>query len=333
MPNRFNDLAEQVLLVDVDSKWPNLALMKLSGYYKHRGYRVKLLRLKYNAFDVYKAATEISALSFSKVFVSVIFDTNKNKVKITDCDDVEFGGTGWDIYKKLPQEIDDWPEDYSIYPGHDRFSYGFITRGCIRNCSFCVVPKKEGPIYKYRNIKDIWRPGTIMRFFDNNILAYPECNTILQEIISTGMTCEFNQGLDIRLLDREKALLLHKLHYYYDYTFAFDDKHLEGVVEKGLQLFRDTGKRNRIRCFVYCNADMPIRNDVVYRIEWLHKRKCTAYVMRDVNCYTSPRNAFYEALADWCNFPAYSWRNTFAEFARSYRPKLAEWMIQLYNYG
>jgi radical SAM superfamily enzyme YgiQ (UPF0313 family) len=51
------------------------------------------------------------------------------------------------LKKVLPDEIENLKPDYSLYPGFD-YSIGFSTRGCFRNCHFCVVPEKEGMFKK-----------------------------------------------------------------------------------------------------------------------------------------------------------------------------------------
>jgi hypothetical protein len=55
------------------------------------------------------------------------------------------GGTGFDIKSKLPSEIENENYDWSLYPDCD-FSIVWFSTGCIRNCPFCVVPRKEGII-------------------------------------------------------------------------------------------------------------------------------------------------------------------------------------------
>lgn len=53
------------------------------------------------------------------------------------------GGTGYKDYGSLPREIEATLPDYSIYP-QVKHAIGFLTRGCIRNCPWCIVPRKEG---------------------------------------------------------------------------------------------------------------------------------------------------------------------------------------------
>ena len=95
--------------------------------------------------------------------------------------------------------IDELPLDYSIldeidyeYPDKDAY-YGYMTRGCIRHCSFCAVPTIE-PVYKsYISIKDqidyIDRNFGKKRFLllmDNNVFASSEFDKIIDEIKEIG---------------------------------------------------------------------------------------------------------------------------------------------------
>lgn len=122
--------------------------MKLSTYYKQQGYQVDIQKLHYSGYPDKRVKTVINASNYSKVFVSTIFTINNGWIEITNCDKVQFGGTGtFDRYNliemDLPPEIDNCKEDYSIYPEFNK-SYGFITRGCIRNCPFVLFLERKG---------------------------------------------------------------------------------------------------------------------------------------------------------------------------------------------
>lgn len=95
--------------------------------------------------------------------------------------------------------IDPLPLDYSIlkeidyeYPETDAY-YGYMTRGCIRNCSFCAVPTLEPLYMQYIPIKDKIQ-STIDNYgaqrnlllLDNNVLASPRFPDIIQEIKDAG---------------------------------------------------------------------------------------------------------------------------------------------------
>ena len=172
----------KILLINIDSVIPNLALKKLEKYYSDRGDDVKWDMPLYQTWA-------------DKIYVSCIFTKNKGDCKQWE-GIAEIGGTGYDIYKKLPLEID------IIKP---RINWGFTTRGCIRKCSFCFVPLKEGNIKIEGDIYDIWdgkaKDITVM---DNNILALPDhFKLICSQIRKEKLRVDFNQGFDIRLLTDE----------------------------------------------------------------------------------------------------------------------------------
>lgn len=98
-----------------------------------------------------------------------------------------------------PDIIDELPLDYSIldeidykYPAHDAY-FGYMTRGCIRNCAFCAVKTLE-PVYKpYISLKDKIKTTTdlfgIKRdllLMDNNVFASNNFNEIIEEIKQCG---------------------------------------------------------------------------------------------------------------------------------------------------
>ncbi|MDY5330926.1 MAG: hypothetical protein SPG66_08835 [Anaerovibrio sp.] len=101
--------------------------------------------------------------------------------------------------------IDKLPLDYSIleeidykYPEHDGY-YGYMTRGCVNKCAFCVVPKLEPTYQTHISIKDKIE-DTRERFgekrnlllLDNNVLASADFDNIIEEIKESGFTKENN---------------------------------------------------------------------------------------------------------------------------------------------
>src|SRR5258706_14302695 len=101
------------------------------------------------------------------------------------------------IGKKLI--IDDLPLDYSIldeidyvYPTRSAY-FTFMTKGCTRKCAFCSVPVLE-PTYKpriettgkYRDVIDRFGEQQNLLLMDNNVLASPKFNEIIDEIKDMG---------------------------------------------------------------------------------------------------------------------------------------------------
>lgn len=118
-------------LIAVDSNHPNLALMKISAWHKSQSDSVGW----YNPFDQYDI-----------VYMSKIFSFTPDYGQwITNTKHIRKGGTGYDIYSMLPEEMEYVTPDYSLYPSIDnKTAYGFLTRGCPNKCKWCVVPGKKG---------------------------------------------------------------------------------------------------------------------------------------------------------------------------------------------
>ena len=134
----------KVLLTDLDvathyRPFPNLVLMKLSAYHKARGDEVYL---------------NFPLCQFDIEYASCVFSWNKRGASKLSQDAV-IGGSGIDIGAKLPPEVEHIMPDYTLYPNVD-FSLGFTSRGCIRKCSWCIVPEKEGSIQAWANIYEFW---------------------------------------------------------------------------------------------------------------------------------------------------------------------------------
>ena len=145
----------QIGLHDADkNRFPNLALMKLSAWHKAKGDNVNWW---------------IPMEKYDRVYSSKVFTFTPEESMLPD--DTIKGGTGYHIYNELPEEVDAIFPDYSIYPDVD-YAIGFLTRGCIRNCPWCVVPRKEGDIRPCNTWQQIKRADSNkIVFMDNYVLA------------------------------------------------------------------------------------------------------------------------------------------------------------------
>ena len=95
--------------------------------------------------------------------------------------------------------------DYGLY-GITDTAYGFLTRGCPRHCKFCIVGDKEGLIsHKVANLSEFWHNQKNIEILDPNLLACKEREELLNELVESGGRVNFNQGLDVRLLNKECA--------------------------------------------------------------------------------------------------------------------------------
>ncbi len=258
-----------VLLVNIDSVIPNLALQKILVYHQNKNdiiiqmkdEKISILPLFVNQFDM--------------IYVSCIFDYNKHFCKKWE-GIAEIGGSGYSLKKQLPIEIE------NIKP---RINLGFTTRGCIRNCHFCIVPEKEGKIRAVGDIYDIWDgQSKELLILDNNILAMPKhFSKITSQIIKENLKVDFNQGLDHRLLTdkicQELLSLPPTIKGYF--RFAFDDVIYKKSVIKALKILKKHKmKPGQSRWYVYVGVKDTIET-VLERINILRDDGQLVFLMRD----------------------------------------------------
>lgn len=193
-----------VLLVDVDGSLPNLALMKLSRHFKEQG-RPVLLARKNARLDGAEA-----------VFASAVFSGAASQRRLTALqkhygDALVCGGTGVNVSGRLPREVEELPADLDLYPELGDRALGFLTRGCPFHCSFCLVPEKEGPPRQVSDLDSLLQGRSRLVLLDDNLLAHPRADELLEEMVRRDLQVNFNQTLDLRLVDAERAALLRRL--------------------------------------------------------------------------------------------------------------------------
>lgn len=144
---------------------------------------------------------------------------------------------------------DDAEPDYSLYPQYQH-AYGFLTRGCIRRCAWCIVPKKEGGVRAYRDIETILQGRKTAILMDNNALASQHGLQQLEKIIDIGCKVDINQGLDSRLVTDEIAKMLSKIKWIRYIRFACDTTSAVEPLLKAVEKLNRHGVKN-YRIFVY----------------------------------------------------------------------------------
>lgn len=380
-------------------RFPNLASMKLSAYYKSKGHNVTLI---WDYFDLFSGCYEVlrkgvvndiphfmkniikrsetidgkwydktviryyqkNDICYDKIIISKVFTDTEVPQPILDLDICEYGGTGfyYDKAPALPEEIEHIMPDYHLYDEwinikiaeklkgkseqetekilkfcnkeftyYKDYSIGFLTRGCFRQCQFCVNRNKKYCV-KHSNVAefmDVTRPR--LCFLDDNFFACPEWKAIIEDVKSTGKYFQFKQGLDERLLTEDKIHEMMTWKYDGRKIFAFDniqDKELiESKLQKMLELY-PKGLTSATCFYVLVGYDRNKRwdknfwiqdiKDAFERCMILAKYSASPYIMRYETCYDCEFINFYNVLAAWANQVSFFKKICFADFCVMY---------------
>lgn len=290
-------------LIDVDGhNYPNLPLMKLSAWHKSQGDHVEWY------YPMISGHMDI-------VYMSKVFSFTPDYEYCIDADRIEKGGSGYcislvdgkEVYdkskdKELPYEIEHIYPDYSIYPNETKdTAFGFLTRGCPRGCGFCHVEAKEGRCSrKVADLSEFWRGQKNIVLCDPNILACKDHMELLQQLVDSKARVNFNQGLDIRLVNDRNLELLKKIKLQ-SIHFAFDDYKQKDIIEPKLREFaKKTGfdrHKGQVMVYILTNFDTTIEQDL-YRIQLCRELNFSPYPMIYDKEHSDP---IYRKLQRWCN--------------------------------
>lgn len=254
----------KILLLDFDIQnrrraFPNLALMKLSAYHKARGDEVWL---------------NFPLCQPDITYGSCVFSWHKPTAVDPS---ILVGGSGISLDTWLPDDIEHIMPDYQLYPSID-FSMGYTSRGCIRDCPFCLVRRKEGYIKTWAKIKEFVNPSfKRLLLLDNNIFASPNCIETFDDLIESQVETDINQGMDIRLLTDELVYYLKQIKMRI-YRFAFDDIANEKQVRQGIELLLRSGISPRKLAF-YMLVGFKRNDEAIERIKILQSYGVEIYPM------------------------------------------------------
>lgn len=266
-------------LIDVDGHgFPNIALMKIASYHKSIGDNVEMATIG----------------NYEKLYISKLFDFSElNLNTLITTKETIIGGSGYDLSIHLPNEIEVCEPDYSIYPMYD-FSLQFYSRGCIRNCSFCIVRQKEGYIRSVKPMK-LNPNGKRIEVLDNNFFANPEWKFAVEDLLSTKQTVNLH-GVDVRIMNEEQAYWLNKLKHHKQIHIAWDFPNLD-LTPKIKEMTRYI-KPYKIMCYVLIGYNSTPEQDL-YRIEKLRELKIDPFVMP-----YDKSDPYQKRFARWVNHKA-----------------------------
>lgn len=323
-------------LIDGGTRFPNLALLKIAGYFNGLGCDVQLI----DGFDP----------TIDRVYCSKVFQKTKTPSFLSDYKNVVYGGTGFHLYNALPlpEEIERAFPYYKLYNSfiEARFdkrvarksfneyytdsSIGFTTRGCIRRCPFCVNRNKTS-VERWSRVPEFFDPSRkYVVLLDDNVLAYPRWEEVFDELTATERSCRFIQGLDVRLMTPRKARRLQELKYHRSVCFAFDNIADRASIERGLATYRADCARKQTLAYVlvgYYKRGEDELADAIERVEILTRYNVDPYIMKHDNYKLDPFANIYVELARWSNQPMFR-KTTFGEFCQLTASKKARVQIE-----
>lgn len=289
----------RIALHDADkTRFPNLALMKLSTWHKSCG-------------DTVVWFEPVERCSYDLVYSSKVFSWTPEADFLPG--NTIRGGTGYALLQELDHEIEHLLPDYSIYPDFTS-SLGFTTRGCIRSCPWCIVPEKEGNIRPHASILEFLRPDSReVTLLDNNILASDWGLKQLEAASDMRLKIDCNQGLDARIIANSPAIahLITKIRWPKGIRLACDDKsQMESVENAVLSIRKFSGKKGRFSCYVL------VKNvaDALERVEFLRKLDVDPFAQpyRETGSKNEPDKTL-KHFARWVNrkwiFKSVSWQD------------------------
>ncbi len=264
-------------LIDIEPKIFNTAYMQIAEYHKQQG-------------DTVEWWIPLADKQFDHLYCSSIFDyTDKSEVP----ERAICGGTGFDVISRLSQAIESSQLDYSIYPKCDR-SFIWFSRGCNRNCPWCVVPQKEGKLHPVQR-KALNPKGRYIAVMDNDFFGNPEWQNAIWFL---GDYPVHIQNVDARTLTEEKCNALNGLRRWKNkqIKIAWDDPNinLEPKLRKTIQYI----KPYKLMCYVLIGFSSSRAQDL-HRVETLRRLGIDPFVMP-----YDKSNLYQRSFARWVNHKA-----------------------------
>ncbi len=310
-------------LLDGGTNFPNLALMKISTFQKAQG----------NETALYGIAEGDDLQQYDELFVSKVFSKSQVPAELAAFKGaIHYGGTGflYDVAPQLETEVEHSRPDYSLYTPYverewnkcqtvdaarrtnqrlGRYtsdSIGFTTRGCFRACPFCVnrTSRKSELWSPIEEFLDESRP--FISLLDDNVFACKDWRRVFDRLRDVGKMFSFRQGLDLRLMNEDKARALESARYWNAVFFAFDNIQDADEIRTALATYRRFCNKET-RCYLlvgYYEQGVEAVESFLDRLDILTKYDVLPYVMRYASVYHGELSSVWAGIAAWCNMPA-----------------------------
>ncbi len=303
----------KVLLVEPEyySRYPPLGLLKLAAYHRAKGDSILLVRGQVNfrykkyvkpfrgppdliyvtslfsyswrpvhrAVKYYKQKYPKSKVILGGIYASLL----PEHAATSGADQVHIG---------LHPEVESYVPAWDLIPEWDS-TILFASRGCVRKCGFCSVPKLEGPVHNPQSRLERFIHPNHKRIilWDNNFLGVPSWNEIVDELSDIGMPVDFNQGLDARLVTEEIAEQLYRLKIP-RLRLAYDYNGVGPFLKKALDRLEAVGfKRRSVVVYTLFNY-IETPEDFLNRVREITEWGAVSYPMRFEPLTSLTKNAY-----------------------------------------
>jgi hypothetical protein len=301
-----------VLLVEPKyyTRYPPLGLLKLSAYHKSLGDTTELVRGTTNSIS--KEPDSIYVTSLFTWAWKPVWEAVRHYSRLFPKADLWLGGlyaslmpehaalsgvNPKNIFKGIFCKAEDLCPDYSLVPQWTKkigASIIFSSRGCLRSCTFCAVPRIEGKLNsEKKSIKHLIWPGhKRVILFDNNFLASSGWRYVLDEIEELNLRVDFNQGLDARLITERVAKRISGLKIDRFVRLSYDYPSMGPYVKKAISLLKAHGidGRNILVYTLYNFTDSP--QDLFDRVKSTLTWGAVSYPMRYQPTNTLSKNTY-----------------------------------------
>ena len=266
----------------------SIALLKIGAWLKSQGHKCKLFKRLPKDNIKYDEIWISTLFTFDIPYVKGMIREAKKRYKI-----IKVGGIAASLLpEKFEEEnvevtigrikgVEEFAPDYSLLNEKPKYSIAYLSRGCVRKCKFCMVPKLEPKFENNRNWeKDLYPGAKEILFYDNNWLAKPnkeikKDTEDLKRVVKEKniYRIDFNQGVDCRLMTEKKADLIKGLPIF-PFRFAFDGMHEDGYWQRATKIMIDRGYKRFTNYVLFNFKDTP--EDFYYRLK-LHSELSYKY--------------------------------------------------------
>ncbi len=287
-----------------------IGLLKLASYHRSLGDEVTLVRGSsevdfepdrilvtslftywsdhvWKVVQYYKSRFPSAPLAVGGIYASLMPDHCRQ----SGCDEVHVG---------LHKEADRLPPAYDLVDTDYQIVH--TSRGCPRRCDFCGVWRIEPEFSCKRSISQEICKNKLL-FYDNNLLANPYIENILEEIAEIRINgrrvvCETQSGFDGRLLNCDVARLLRKAHFV-NPRIAWDHEYEQrDQIKAQIDILTGAGYNSR-DIYVFMLYNFELSYDELER----KREKCLERHVQIADCRYRPLDRPFD------NYNPHAWRS------------------------